>query len=74
MNEKRKPRLNKITEEGVTFQSHLDGSKYILTPEKSIKIQRQLGADLIVAFDDHESAKHTKSEMIQSLELITGTD
>ncbi|MCR4305558.1 MAG: tRNA-guanine transglycosylase, partial [Candidatus Daviesbacteria bacterium] len=32
-----KPRLNKITEEGVTFQSHLDGSKHILTPEKSIK-------------------------------------
>lgn len=55
-----KPRLNKITEEGVTFQSHLDGSRHILTPEKSIKIQEQLGADLIVAFDDHESSKHSK--------------
>lgn len=64
-----RPRLNKITEEGVTFQSHLDGSKYVLTPESSIKIQHQLGADLIVAFDDHESAKHSKQEMLESLEL-----
>lgn len=64
-----RPRLNKITEEGVTFQSHLDGSKHLLTPEKSIQIQQQLGVDLIVAFDDHESAKHTKAEMISSLEL-----
>lgn len=63
------PRLNKITEEGVTFQSHLDGSKHILTPEKSIEIQKKLGADLIVAFDDHESLKHTKAEMLKSLEL-----
>lgn len=67
--EEKKPRLNEITEEGVTFQSHLDGSKHILTPEKSIKIQRQLGADLIVAFDDHESSKHTKDEMLKSIEL-----
>lgn len=64
-----KPRLNKITEEGVTFQSHLDGSKHVLTPEKSIKIQAQLGADLIVAFDDHESSKHSKEEMLKSVEL-----
>lgn len=68
-NEANKPRLNKITEEGVIFQSHLDGSKHILTPEKSIQIQKQLGADLIVAFDDHESSKHTKAEMLKSLEL-----
>ncbi len=68
-NFKTRPRLNKITEEGVTFQSHLDGSKHILTPEKSIEIQHKLGADLIVAFDDHESAKHTKAEMVKSLEL-----
>ncbi|MBI2337589.1 tRNA guanosine(34) transglycosylase Tgt [Candidatus Daviesbacteria bacterium] len=67
--EESRPRLNKITEEGVIFQSHLDGSKHILTPEKSIEIQRKLGADLIVAFDDHESSKHTKAEMEKSLEL-----
>lgn len=64
-----KPRLNKITEEGVIFQSHLDGSKHILTPEKSIEIQRKLGADLIVAFDDHESSKHTKKQMLESIRL-----
>src|SRR3989344_2059915 len=64
-----KPRLNKITEEGVVFQSHLDGSKHILTPEKSIKIQRQLGADLIVAFDDHESSKQSKAQMMESIGL-----
>lgn len=62
-------RLNKITEEGVIFQSHLDGSKHLLTPEKSIQIQHQLGADLIVAFDDHESLFHSKLEMKKSLEL-----
>lgn len=49
-----RPRLNKITEEGVVFQSHLDGSRHILNPEISIKLQCELGADLIVAFDDHE--------------------
>ncbi len=68
-NFKKRPRLNKITDEGVTFQSHLDGSKHILTPEKSIKIQRQLGVDLIVAFDDHESVKHSKAEMLESIKL-----
>lgn len=64
-----KPRLNKITEEGVIFQSHLDGSKHTLSPEKSIEIQRELGADLIVAFDDHESSKHSKEEILKSIEL-----
>lgn len=68
-NFKKRPRLNKITENGVIFKSHLDGSKHTLSPEKSIKIQKQLGADLIVAFDDHESAKHTKDEMLKSIEL-----
>src|SRR3989339_2237174 len=64
-----RPRLNKITEEGGIFQSHIDGSGHVLTPEKAIQIQHQLGADLIVAFDDHESAKHSKKEMELSLEL-----
>lgn len=43
--------LNKITEDGVTFRSHIDGSKHFVTPEKSIEIQNQLGADIIMAFD-----------------------
>lgn len=64
-----KPRLNKISEEGVTFQSHLDGSKHILTPEESIQIQKDLGSDLIVAFDDLESPRYSYTETLKSLEL-----
>ncbi|MBO4408330.1 MAG: tRNA guanosine(34) transglycosylase Tgt [Clostridiales bacterium] len=41
-----------IVEEGVHFQSHLDGSHHLLTPEKSIEIQNKLGADIIMAFDE----------------------
>ena len=64
-----KPRLNKITEEGVTFQSHLDGSKQYLSPEVSIEIQEKIGADLIVAFDDLESPKYNHEETEKSLLL-----
>ena len=42
----------KIKEEGVTFQSHIDGSKHMFSPEKSIDIQRVIGADIIMAFDE----------------------
>jgi len=63
------PRLNKIAEEGVTFQSHIDGSTHVLSPESSIKIQEKLGADLIVAFDDLESPKYSYEETKKSLEL-----
>ena len=44
--------LRKITEEGVTFNSHLDGSKHLFTPEKVMKIEEALGADIIMAFDE----------------------
>ncbi len=49
---RQKPRLTKIDENGVTFTSHLDGSTHRLTPEKSIEIQHDLGADIILAFDE----------------------
>lgn len=62
-------RLNKVTEEGVIFQSHIDGSQHILTAEKSIQLQAKLGADLIVVFDDLESPKYTYKETLKSLEL-----
>src|SRR5436189_3757918 len=42
----------KIKEEGVTFQSHIDGSKHLFTPESVIDIQRTIGADIIMAFDE----------------------
>ncbi len=45
-------KLRKITEEGVSFRSYIDGSKHMLTPEKSIEIQNALGADIIMAFDE----------------------
>ena len=44
--------LRKITEEGVDFRSHLDGSKQFLSPEKSMEIQMALGADIAMAFDE----------------------
>lgn len=45
-------KLRKITEEGVTFQSHIDGSKHSLTPERSIEIQHLLDADITLSFDE----------------------
>lgn len=42
----------KITEEGVKFASHIDGSRHFLTPEKAIDIQRSIGADIVMAFDE----------------------
>ncbi|ULH14351.1 tRNA guanosine(34) transglycosylase Tgt [Deinococcus sp. KNUC1210] len=44
--------MRRITEEGVTFKSHLDGSNVFLTPERSIEVQQALGADVIMAFDE----------------------
>ena len=44
--------LNEITEDGVYFQSHIDGSRHFISPEKSMKIQKDLGADIIMAFDE----------------------
>ena len=44
--------LRKISEEGVSFQSHIDGSKQFISPEKSIEIQQALGSDIMMAFDE----------------------
>lgn len=44
--------LNKITENGVHFKSHLDGSAHFFTPEKSIEVQNKLGSDIVMAFDE----------------------
>ena len=51
-NSKRNKSLLKITEKGALFKSYIDGSDQLLTPEKSISIQRQIGADLILVFDE----------------------
>ena len=59
--------LRKITEEGVIFNSHLDGSKHIFTPEKVMEIEEALGADIIMAFDEccpyPSDYKYTKNSM-----------
>jgi queuine tRNA-ribosyltransferase len=44
--------LRKLTEDGVTFRSHVDGSKHFLSPETSMEIQRQLGSDIVMCFDE----------------------
>ena len=44
--------IRKFTDDGVIFQSHIDGSRHVFTPEKAMDVQRQLGADIIMAFDE----------------------
>lgn len=44
--------LRKISEEGITFQSHIDGSRHLLTPERVMEIQQELGADIILTLDE----------------------
>ena len=44
--------IRKLSEEGVTFQSHIDGSRHFFTPERSVDIQRNLGSDIMMAFDE----------------------
>ena len=61
----------KITEEGAAFQSHLDGSKHLLTPERSIEIQEVLGADVIMAFDECPPALSERSYMEASMARTT---
>jgi queuine tRNA-ribosyltransferase len=61
--------LRKLTEHGVEFRSHLDGSKHMLTPERSMEIQRLLGSDIVMAFDECPRADRGKDEIAASMEL-----
>ena len=61
--------LRKISEEGVKFQSHLDGSYHILTPELAMQIQEALGADIIMCFDECPPATAEYDYVRRSLEL-----
>ncbi|MER2564792.1 MAG: tRNA guanosine(34) transglycosylase Tgt [Myxococcaceae bacterium] len=63
--------MRKITEEGATFQSHLDGAKHVLSPERSIEIQETLGADIIMAFDECPPALSERSYLEPSLARTT---
>ena len=61
--------LRKLTEEGVTFQSHLDGRRILLTPERSMEIQRLLGSDIVMAFDECTPYPATRDEAAASMAL-----
>ncbi|NBC36342.1 tRNA guanosine(34) transglycosylase Tgt [Novosphingobium sp. FSY-8] len=59
--------LRKITEEGVKFASHIDGSRHMLTPERSMEIQRLLGSDIVMAFDECPRADQGKEVIERSM-------
>ncbi|MBR9973181.1 tRNA guanosine(34) transglycosylase Tgt [Magnetospirillum sulfuroxidans] len=62
-------KLRKMTEEGVAFQSHIDGSKHLLTPERSMRIQHLLDADITMAFDECTPFPATPEQAAQSMHL-----
>ncbi|PZX17684.1 queuine tRNA-ribosyltransferase [Palleronia aestuarii] len=61
--------LRKLTETGVTFRSHIDGSKHELTPERSMEIQRLLGSDIVMAFDECPALPAEGSRVAESMRL-----
>ncbi len=61
--------LRKLTEEGVEFRSHIDGSKHLLSPERSMEIQRFLGSDIVMCFDECPRADRPMAEIEASMEL-----
>lgn len=63
--------LRKITEEGVEFRSHIDGSKHMLTPEKAMEIQMSLGSDIMMAFDECAPYPADREYVKKSLERTT---
>jgi queuine tRNA-ribosyltransferase len=60
--------LRKLDEEGVRFKSHLDGSSHMLTPERSMEVQRLLGSDIVMAFDECTPFPATREEAARSME------
>ena len=65
-------KLRDITEEGVAFRSHIDGSRHFLSPEKAMEIQNALGSDIMMAFDectpypaDYDYAKNSLERTIR---------
>jgi queuine tRNA-ribosyltransferase len=63
--------LRKITEEGVTFRSHLDGSKHFLSPERSMEIQQALGSDIAMAFDECAALPATRETLLDAMHRTT---
>ena len=61
--------LRKMTEEGVTFRSHVDGSRHHLTPETSMEIQRLLGSDIVMCFDECPALPADETRVAKSMRL-----
>jgi queuine tRNA-ribosyltransferase len=61
--------LRKLTEEGVAFRSHVDGSKHLLTPERSMEIQRLLGSDIVMCFDECPALPAPRERIAESMRL-----
>jgi queuine tRNA-ribosyltransferase len=60
--------LTKVTEEGVSFKSHLDGSRHMLSPERSIEVQRLLGSDIVMQFDQLVPADAAEAVQVEAME------
>ena len=61
--------LRKLTEEGVRFSSHIDGSKHMLTPERSMEIQKLLGSDIVMCFDECPALPADEATLANSMRL-----
>ena len=61
--------LRKLTEDGVTFASHVDGSRHMLSPETSMEIQRLLGSDIVMAFDECPALPATPERQAEAMRL-----
>jgi len=61
--------LRKLTERGVTFKSHIDGSKHEITPERSMEIQALLGSDIVMCFDECPALPADRDRIANSMEL-----
>ncbi|WP_108482189.1 tRNA guanosine(34) transglycosylase Tgt [Oceaniglobus ichthyenteri] len=61
--------LRKMSEHGVTFKSHIDGSKHELTPERSMEIQRLLGSDIVMCFDECPALPADRARIAESMRL-----
>ena len=62
-------KLRKMSENGVQFASHIDGSKHLLTPERSMEIQALLGSDIVMCFDECPALPATEDEVAASMQL-----
>ncbi|MFQ3255483.1 MAG: queuine tRNA-ribosyltransferase, partial [Loktanella salsilacus] len=61
--------LRKLTENGVTFKSHIDGSKHMLSPERSMEIQKLLGSDIVMCFDECPALPADRDRIAESMRL-----